>query len=161
MLELPTQNQRAKERVTVTTTQSITPSYTAVGHPGTAATFRKIKLLLGGYLGISALAVAAIVLMRNHPAEVNSSVWTQGIVVLASAMAAFGIAVRAARGSRWAYRRLRILSVVVVVAIVVKIALPGLFPLWVKAELGVAGLLMLGVAVLANGRQLRSLFAAK
>jgi hypothetical protein len=145
----------------VTTTQSMSTSNGALGHPGTAAAFRKIKLLTGGYLGISALAVVAIVLMRHHSAEVNSSVWTHGILVAASALVAFGLAVRAARGSRGAYRRLRIMSVVLVAAIAVIIALPGSFPLWMKAEQGVAGLLMIGVAVLVNDSQLRSLFAAK
>ena len=100
-------------------------------------------------------------LMRHHPAEVNSAVWTHGILVAASALVAFGLAVRAARGSRGAYRRLRIISAVIVVAIAVIIALPGSFPLWMKAEQGVAGLFMIGVAVLVNGSQLRSLFAAK
>jgi hypothetical protein len=154
------QNQPAKERVTVTT-QSITTSYAAFGHPSTAAAFRKIKLLVGGYLAISVLAVVAIVLMRHHSAEVNSAVWTHGLAVAGSALVAFAVAVLASRGSRSAYRRLRIMSVVVVAAIAVIIALPGSFPLWMKAEQGVAGLLMIGVAVLANGSQLRSLFAAK
>jgi hypothetical protein len=143
------------------TTQRITTSHAASGQPSSAAAFRKIKLLVGGYLGISVLAVAAIVLMRHHPAEVNSSVWTHGIVVAASAVVAFNVAVRAARGSRGAYRRLRIMSVVLVAAITVIIALPGSFPLWMKAEQSVADLFMIGVAVLANGSQLRSLFAAK
>jgi hypothetical protein len=140
------------------TTQRITTSHAASGQPSSAAAFRKIKLLVGGF---SVLAVAAIVLMRHHPAEVNSSVWTHGIVVAASAVVAFNVAVRAARGSRGAYRRLRIMSVVLVAAITVIIALPGSFPLWMKAEQGVADLFMIGVAVLANGSQLRSLFAAK
>jgi hypothetical protein len=143
------------------TTHTITTPHATSGQPGTAAVFRKIKLLTGGYLAISALAVGAIALMRNHPAEVNSAVWTHGIVVAASALVAFIVANLAARGHRGAYRRLRFLSPVVVVAIAVIIALPGSFPLWMKAEQGVAGLLMAGVAVLANSRQVRSVFAAK
>ena len=145
----------------MTTTQSMSTSNTALGHPGAAAAFRKIKLLAGGYLGISALAVVAIVLMRHHPAEVTSAVWTHGIVVAASALVVLGLAVRAARGSRGAYRRLRISSAVIVVVIAVIIALPGSFPLWMKAEQGLAGLFMIGVAVLVNRSHLRSLFAAK
>ena len=74
---------------------------------------------------------------------------------------ALSVTVRAARGSRAAYLRLRIISAVLVVAIAVIVALPGRFPLWMKAEQGVAGLLMVGVAVLVNGRGLRSLFVAK
>jgi hypothetical protein len=142
------------------TTQTITTEHATSSQPGqprTATTFRKIKLLTAGYLGAGVLAVATTALMGNQPV----AVWAQGIVVAASAVGALVAAVRMARGSRGAYRRLRILSVVVVAAIAVKIALPAVFPLWLKAELGVAGLLMLGVAVLANGSHVRSLFAAK
>lgn len=145
----------------MTTQTTTTTEFATSGQPGTAAVFHKIKLLAGGYLGVSLAALAAIVLMRNHTAEVTSSVWVQGIVIAASAVGAFVAANRAAHGSRGAYLRLRILSVVVVAAVVVKIALPGVFPLWVKAELGVLGLLMAGVAVLVNSSQLRSLFAAR
>ena len=143
-----------------TTRRASTPS-AAIDHPYTAAAFRKVKLLAAAYLGISALAVVAIVLLRHHPAEVTSAVWTHGIFVVASALVAFGLAVGAARGSRGAYRRLRISSAGIVVAIAVIIVLPGSFPLWMKAEQGLAGLLMIGVAVLVNGSELRSLFAAK
>ena len=144
----------------MTTPRTSTPS-AAVDHPRTTAAFRTVKLLADGYLGISALAVVAIVLLRHHPAEVDSAVWTHGIMVAASALVAFGLAVRAARGSRGAFRRLRIGSAVIVVAIAVIIALPGGFRLWMKAEQGVAGLLMIGVAVLVNGSHLRSLFTVK
>jgi len=44
------------------------------------------------------------------------------------------------------------------VAIVVIIALPGTFPLWMKFEQGVCGLLLLGVALIVNGKHLRSVF---
>jgi hypothetical protein len=140
--------------------QVFTPS-AAFDHPRTAAAFRKVKLLAGGYFAISALALVAIVLLRHHSAEVNSAVWTHGILVAAGAGVVFGLALRAARGSRGAYRRLRIASAAVVVAIAVIIALPGGFPLWMKAEQGVAGLFMIGIAVLVNRGHLRSLFAAE
>lgn len=136
------------------------PSATA-GHQRAAVTFRKIKLLAGGYLGVSVLAMIAIVLLRQHPAEVNSAVWTRGSLAAASAVVTVAVAMRAADGSRGAYRRLRIISAVIVVAIALIIALPDGFPLWMKAEQGVAGVLMAAVAVLANGSHLRSLFASR
>lgn len=143
------------------TAQTISASHATSGHPRPAAAFRKIKPLLAGYLGISVLAVAATALMRHNSAEVNSAVWTHGIIVAASALVAFTLAIVAARGSRGAYLRLRIISVVTVAAIAVIIALPGSFPVWMKAEQGVAGLFMIAVAVLVNGSHMRSLFAAK
>jgi lysylphosphatidylglycerol synthetase-like protein (DUF2156 family) len=140
-------------------TQSITAPYPTAGQTDAAPVFRKIKLLAAGYLGLSVLTLGAIALMRHHPAEVNSSVWTHGIAVAVSAVVANIVAVLAARGSRAAYRRLRIVSVILVAAITVFIALPDGFPLWMKADQSVAGLLWIAVAVLANGRQLRSRFA--
>jgi len=53
--------------------------------------------------------------------------------------------VRAANGSRGAYRRVRILSAVMVVAIAVIVALPGMFPLWMKIDRVVCGLILLGL----------------
>ena len=143
------------------TQNAYTQSAADINHPRAVKAFRRIKLLVGGYVGISALTLVAIVLLRNHASEVNSAVWTHGIIVVASALATFSFAVLAARGARRAYLRLRIISVVMVVAIAVIIAVPGAFPLWMKIEQGVCGLFLIGVAVLVNGAHLRSLFATR
>jgi hypothetical protein len=47
-----------------------------------------------------------------------------------------------------------------VVAIAVIIAIPGTFPLWMKIEQGVCGLVLVGVVVQVNSRRVRSLFTA-
>ncbi len=47
------------------------------------------------------------------------------------------------------------------VAIAVIVALPGAFPVWLRVEQAVCGLLLAGVVVLVNGRHLRSLFATR
>ena len=129
--------------------------------PRTHKAFHSTKLLVGSYAGISVLTLVAIALLRNHAAVVNSAVWTHGISVAASALLLFTFTVRAAGGSRRAYLRLRIASAVMVVAIAVIIALPGTFPLWMKIEQGVCGLVLIAVVVIVNGGHLRSLFAAK
>jgi hypothetical protein len=67
-------------------------------------------------------------------------------------------AARLARGSRRAHLRLRLVSAIMLVAIVVIIAIPGGFPVWLKVEQGVCGLLLLGVVLIVNGRRMRSLF---
>jgi hypothetical protein len=132
-----------------------------LNHPRSLTAFRSMKLLVGGYLAISVLALVAIVLLRNNTAAVNDAVWTRGTIVVASALLTFVCAVRAARGSRRAYLRLRIISAVMLVAIAVIIALPGTFPLWMRIEQGVCGLVLIGVVVVVNGQHLRSLFAAR
>lgn len=129
-------------------------------HPRTRTAFRSLKLLVGGYLALSVLTLVAIASLRNDAAAVNSAVWTRGTIVVISALLTFAFTVRAARGSRRAYLRLRIISAVMVVAIAVIVALPGTFPLWMKLEQAVCGLVLIAVAAVANGRHLRSLFGA-
>jgi hypothetical protein len=125
----------------------------------TSPEFRAVKLLAGAYLAVSLVTLAAIIALRNHSHLVNSAVWVRGTIVAASAVLTFLFAVRAARGSRPAYRRLRILSAVMVVAIVVIIALPGTFPVWLKVEQGACGVLLLGVVAIVNRGRVRVLFA--
>ncbi|MGW7005088.1 hypothetical protein ACWGCW_20340 [Streptomyces sp. NPDC054933] len=132
-----------------------------LNHPRSLTAFRSAKLLVGGYLGISVLTLVAIVLLRGDTAVVNVTVWVRGSAVVASALVMFVCAVRVARGSRQAYRRLRILSTVMVVAIAAIVALPGTLPLWMKIEQGVCGLVLIGVASVVNGNHLRELFATK
>ena len=128
-------------------------------HPRTLKAFRGTKRLVGAYVTLSVLTLVAIVLLRGDPAIVNDAVWVRGTIVVASSLLTLAFAIRAARGSRKAFLRLRIVSGVMLVAIVVILALPGTFPLWLKIEQGVCGLLLLGVVVLVNGTQLRSQFA--
>ncbi|MFH8629359.1 hypothetical protein ACH4CC_05750 [Streptomyces lydicus] len=127
--------------------------------PRSRTAFRATKLLVGCYLGISVVTLVAIVLLRGNAALVTDAVWVRVVIVVASALLMFVSAVRTARGSRRAYRRLRILSGVMLVAIAVILAVPGAFPLWLKIEQGVCGLVLLGVAALVNGKHLRAVFA--
>ena len=121
---------------------------------------RTVKLLVGTYLGISALTLVAIVLMRKHTNLVNAAVWTRGTIVVVTAILMFSFAVRAARGSSRAFLRLRIVSAIMVVAIAAIVSLPGTFPAWMKIEQGVCGAVLLGVVSLVNGRRLRAAYAA-
>jgi hypothetical protein len=129
-----------------------------VEHPRSTAALRSVQLLTGGYLAISVLTLVAIVALRHHATVVNDAVWVRGTIVVASALLTVLFARSAARGSRRGYLRLRIVSAVMLVAIVVIIALPGTFPLWMKGEQAVCGLLLLGVALQVNSKHLRSVF---
>jgi hypothetical protein len=129
-----------------------------LNHPRSLAAFRALRVLVGAYLGLSVLTLIAIVLLRNDSSVVTSAVWVRGSIVVASALLTFSFTVRAARGSRRAFLRLRLISAIMVVAIVVIIALPGTFPVWMKIEQGGCGLLLLGVVGLVNGGHLRARF---
>ncbi|MGW4056738.1 hypothetical protein ACWEGE_00590 [Amycolatopsis sp. NPDC004747] len=120
------------------------------------AGFRPVLLLTGAYAALSALTFVVIVLFRNHPALVTDAVWVRATIVVASSLLTFAFARSAARGSRKGLLRLRIVSAVMLVAIAVIVVLPGLFPLWLRLEQAVCGLLLLGVTALVNGRSLRA-----
>ncbi|MGK3202284.1 hypothetical protein [Amycolatopsis sp. MEPSY49] len=117
--------------------------------------FRPVLLLTGGYAALSVLTLVAIVLLRNDHALVTDAVWVRATLVVASSLLTFAFARSAARGSRKGLLRLRIVAAVMLVAIVVIVALPGLFPVWLRIEQAVCGLLLLGVTVLVNGRRAR------
>jgi hypothetical protein len=132
-----------------------------LNHPRSQAAFRGVKVLVGCYAGLSVLTLVAIVLLRDHPAIVNPAVWIRTTIVAATSLFLVSIAARASGGHSRSYLRLRLISAVLVVAIVVIIALPGAFPVWLKIEQGACGLLLLGVVAIVNGKHLRSLFAGK
>ena len=102
---------------------------------------RIAKVLTGAYLVLSLGTLVAIVLLRNT-GLVNDAAWVRGTIVAASSALTFAFAMR---GTRRAYLRLRIVAGVMLVAIAVIIALPGTFPLWMKVEQGICGLLLLGL----------------
>ncbi|WP_290053173.1 hypothetical protein [Amycolatopsis solani] len=120
-----------------------------------SAGFRPVLLLTGAYAALSVLTLAVIVLFRHHPALVTDAVWVRATLVVASSLLTFAFARSAARGARKGLLRLRIVSAVMLVAIVVIVALPGLFPLWLRVEQGVCGLLLLAVTVLITRRRSR------
>jgi lysylphosphatidylglycerol synthetase-like protein (DUF2156 family) len=142
------------------TTHSPIPAE-SLRHRRTASAFRWVLGLVGAYLVLSVLTLGVIVLLRDDTSMVTDAVWVRATIVVGSALLTLAFARRAARGSRKAFLRLRIVSAVMLVAIAVIVSLPGAFPVWLRVEQGACGLLLLGVAVLVNGRHLRSLFAAR
>jgi len=96
--------------------------------PRASAAVRTIRILVGCYLGLSALTLVVAVLLGDDPVLVPDSVWIRGIIVLISSVLVNAFAARAARGSRAAWRWVWLFSAVMAVAIVVIIAIPGVFP---------------------------------
>jgi hypothetical protein len=134
-------------------------STSTMTHPRTIAAFRSVRRLAGAYVAICVLTLVAAVLMRHHTAEVNSAVWVRGSIVMAASLLMAAFVARAARGSKPAFRRVRIVSALSVAGVALVIALPGTFPLWMKIDQGVCGLILIAVAAIVNGRHLRAIFA--
>lgn len=116
---------------------------------------RTVKLLSLTYLGLSLATIIAIVLLRDHPSLVNDVAVVRCTIVVLSAAVTTLFAVQAGRGSRKAYQRLRIVASVMIVAITVIVAWPGLLPAWIRVEQGACGLLLLAVVVLLHTSRVR------
>ncbi|WP_327660583.1 MULTISPECIES: hypothetical protein [unclassified Streptomyces] len=127
----------------------------------TSQALRPVKRLVAAYLALSVATLVAVVLLRDDSSIVDDAVWTRTVLVVTSAAFTYAFAAHAARGSRRAYLRLRLVTAVMLVAVVVIVALPGLFPVWLRVEQSVCGLLLLGVVIIANGRGVRAHFPVR
>src|SRR5262249_28994345 len=126
-----------------------------------AQALRGTKVLVGAYLALCVLTLVFAGINSGNASMVNDAVWTRGVIVTISAVLSFSFVTRAARGSRKGFLRLRIVSAVMTVAIAILISLPGLFPVWMRIEQGVCGVLLLAVVAIVNSRRVRSLFVAE
>src|SRR6185369_10545758 len=115
-----------------------------------ATDMRNVVWLISGYVAVSLLTLVAVIVFRHDASMVTTAVWIRGTIVAAASLLTLFFAVRAARGDRRMLRRLRIVTAAMLVAIVVIIALPGTFPVWLKLEQGICGLLLLAVVVQIN-----------
>jgi|GEM_PF-1185629 len=130
-----------------------------LNEPQKKAAVYKVRFLVNCYLGLSLLTIVAAVFLRENAALITPAVWIRGSFASASALLLALFAAQMGRGSRSGYVRMRIIPAVILVAIVVIIVLPGVFPLWMKIEQGVCALFLLGVVVIVNSKHLRSAFA--
>ncbi|MDR2323549.1 MAG: hypothetical protein LBE60_18115 [Microbacterium sp.] len=114
------------------------------------AAFRPVLLLSAAFVAVSAAMIAYLGVASAAGIGFDTAIWIRCSLVLASAIVVLAIAVSAARGSRGAWVRLRIVSPIIVTAVVVIVSIPGFLPDWVRLEQAVCGLLLLPVAILVN-----------
>jgi hypothetical protein len=132
-----------------------------VTDPDARAKLRIAQVLLGGYAAVSALTLLAIVVFSGDPDIVTDAVWVRGSIIAVSSLVTFAIGASVAKGSRSNYRRVRIIALAQVVAIVVIESIPGSFPVWFKIVNGVCGALLVIVVLLTSARTVRTAFAAR
>ncbi|MET1071342.1 MAG: hypothetical protein ABWY11_01720 [Umezawaea sp.] len=124
----------------------------------TRPAFRTAKALVAAYGGLSAVVFTAVVILSTTGHEVTPFMWGRAGGVLVSAVVTYWLTVVAARGARWAYVRLRIISVVVPIAIVVIDLVADGLPTWFVV-LQIACALAIGAtAFIVNGSRLRGAF---
>ncbi|MES9511951.1 hypothetical protein ABWJ92_37125 [Streptomyces sp. NPDC000609] len=103
-------------------------------------------------ISIATLGIAALI-------GGNAAVWIRSIIVTAIAAVLISLAGKASRGSRAAYLRMRLMSTVAPLAIMIIIALPhDGFPIWMKVDQAVVGVLLLAVAVMVGRKDVRQAY---
>ena len=132
-----------------------------VTDPDARAKLRIAQVLLGAYAAVSVLTLLAIVVFSGDPDIVTDAVWIRGSIVAVASLITFAIGASMAKGSRSNYRRVRIIALAQVVAIVVIESIPGSFPAWFKIVNGVCGALLVIVVLLTFARTVRTTFAAR
>lgn len=133
----------------------------AAGHlhpPCIRRDFGTVKRLVAAYgaLGAAVLITVAVLAATGHP--VTSFLWGRSGGVLASAAVIYWMTVLAARGTRWAFLRVRILSVLMPIAIVGVDLIPGICPPWFALIQAASALPLAAAAFVSNGSRLRAAF---
>ncbi|WP_310725263.1 hypothetical protein [Streptomyces sp. N2A] len=133
----------------------------AAGHlhpPRIRRDFDTVKRLVAAYGALSAavLITVAVLATTGHP--VTSFMWGRSGGVLASAAVIYWMTVLAARGTRWAYVRVRILSVLMPIVIVGVDLIPGICPPWFALIQAASALPLAAAAFVSNGSRLRAAF---
>ncbi|NNC12269.1 hypothetical protein HII28_10315 [Planctomonas sp. JC2975] len=112
------------------------------------AALRPVRTLLAVYFGVSAAMIVAIGVLSALGNAQDPAVWIRCSLVLGSAAVLLAIMARATRGSRSALIRLRIITPVVLAAIIVIVSIPGFLPGWVRIEQGLCGAILLPAVIL-------------
>lgn len=117
--------------------------------------FAVIRILLATYLAATVATIGVLAARRADTAFASDEAWGHAVVVLAFAVLLVPAGSRAAAGSRGAYRRLLVVSVVIPLVSIVLVALPHLLPPWMRIEQAAYGVLLLTVACLAASGPVR------
>lgn len=111
---------------------------------------KAVNALIACYLGSGVAGLVIAFLFRGDAQIVNSSVWIRNSAIAVSAVILYLVARRAFEGSRAAWVRLRVISIVIPLVVVALVVLPDGFPVWMKIQQVAAGVSVALIAVLAN-----------
>ena len=114
------------------------------------AAFRPVTALIAAFLIVSLMMELFLATVTALGFGIDIAVWIRCSIVLGSSLLLLVFTRSAAKGSRSAWIRLRIVSPIIVAAVVVIVSIPGFLPDWVRVEQAVCGLLVLPAAIMVN-----------
>ncbi|MFE9421791.1 hypothetical protein ACFYNO_02380 [Kitasatospora sp. NPDC006697] len=125
-------------------------STTMTTTPSPEPAFGTVKRLLIAYGALSAAVLLAVAVRAAAGLSATSFMWSRSGAILGSAVLLYVLAVRAERGSRSAYQRVRAIAVIAPIAIVGVDLLPGLCPAWFAIAQAIGALPLVAVARAVN-----------
>jgi hypothetical protein len=124
----------------------------------TQEAFESVKKCVKLFGMVSGIVLATTAVVAVLGGEVTAFMWIRGGIMLAMAPVILRLVDRAAQGSRSSFERVRILSTVLPIAIIVVDLIPGLCPGWYAAMQALGALGLLGAAVITRRAPLRAAF---
>jgi hypothetical protein len=112
-------------------------------------TVKKCTVIFGVASAIVLATVAAIALLHG---SVSTFMWVRAGILLAATPVLYRLAVRASQGARKSFARLRVVTTVLPVAIVVVDLIPGVCPVWYAGMQAVSAVPLIGIAVVTRRR---------
>ncbi|MFG2290349.1 hypothetical protein ACGFOU_30255 [Streptomyces sp. NPDC048595] len=143
------------------TTQRTTIEPTHLHRPDTRPAFGKVKILVAVYGALSAAVLVTVAVLALAAQPVTSFMWGRSAGVLASAAVTYWLTVLAARGARWAYLRIRMITSIMPPVIIAIDTIPGALPVWFIVAQGACAIALAAAAFIANGSALRAAFPKK
>ncbi len=140
------------------TTNHTTAEAAHLNHPRTQRAFGKAKTLVAAYGALSAAVLITVAILAISGRTVTSFMWGRSAGVLASAAVIYWLTVLASRGARWAYLRVRIISVIMPFVIIAVDMFPGICPAWFAMMQAACALALAAAAFISNGSTLRAAF---
>ncbi|MEU0569769.1 hypothetical protein ABZ297_30930 [Nonomuraea sp. NPDC005983] len=140
------------------TTTHTTAEAAPLDHPRTRRAFGKVKILVAAYGALSAAVLITVAILAINDQTVTSFMWGRSAGVLASAAVTYWLTVLASRGARWAYLRVRIISIIMPPAIIAIDLIPGILPAWFVMMQAACALAIAAAAFIVNGSRLRAAF---
>jgi hypothetical protein len=145
--------------MTLPTTSTSTPVSPADPDVQRALAIARRLWLACALVSVVGLAITTV-LSITDPHDVTWVVWLRGSVVAVAGFVLMAVTAAAARGSRAAYVRLRWISILAPIGVIAIVLAPDAgYPLWMKIEQVVIGVLIALIAVQLNRSSVRRAFS--
>ncbi|MFD1547171.1 hypothetical protein [Nonomuraea guangzhouensis] len=113
-----------------------------------------VRTLFVVMLAVSVLALVVAAIVGG-----DWVVWVRGVAVAAAAAWLIALTGQAEKGRRAAYVRIRFIATIAPIGILLIVAVPSSgYPLWMRVEQGLVGVLLVAVATLVNRRTVRQAY---